>query len=75
MLNILIKGSGSYIPEIEVENLSFAEHPFFFSNGKKFQSSNEEVLEKFQEITGIYARRYVKSPRETFSVSRQSVQA
>jgi 3-oxoacyl-[acyl-carrier-protein] synthase III len=66
MLNILIKGSGSYIPEIEVENLSFTEHPFFFSNGKKVQSSNEEVIEKFQEITGIYARRYVK-PDQTCS--------
>ena len=59
MLNTIITGSGSYVPEIEVENMSFNENPFCFDDGRRIQDSNAQVIDKFKEITGISARRYV----------------
>ena len=59
MLNTLITGSGSYIPEVEVENISFIENPFCLDDGSRIQNSNQETIKKFQEITGIRTRRYV----------------
>lgn len=58
-LNSIITGSGSYIPEVEVENINFIENPFCFDDGRRIQNSNTDVIEKFQQITGIQARRYV----------------
>jgi len=52
-------GSGSYIPEVEVENDRFIENPFCFDDGRRIQNDNTSVIEKFQEITGIRSRRYV----------------
>lgn len=59
MLNTIMTGSGSYIPEVEVENVNFIENPFCFDDGRRIQNDNTQVIEKFQEITGIHARRYV----------------
>ncbi len=60
MINSVIIGSGSYIPEVEVENISFVENPFCFDDGRRIQNDNVATIQKFQEITGIQARRYVK---------------
>lgn len=60
MINSIITGSGSYIPEIEVDNISFIENPFFSDDGRKIQSGNLDVINKFKEITGIQTRRYVR---------------
>jgi len=59
MLNTVITGSGSHIPEVEIGNIDFIENPFCFQDGKRIQNNNHDVIEKFQEITGIQARRYV----------------
>ena len=59
MINTVITGSGSYLPEVEVDNIKFIENPFCLDDGRRIQNSNQEVIDKFQEITGIQARRYV----------------
>jgi 3-oxoacyl-[acyl-carrier-protein] synthase-3 len=59
MRNTVITGSGSHIPEVEIENMNFIENPFCFADGRRIQNNNQDVIEKFQEITGIRARRYV----------------
>ena len=59
MLNTIITGSGSYIPEVEVDNTSFIENPFCLDGGGRIKNNNQEVIDKFEEITGIHARRYV----------------
>lgn len=59
MINSVIIGSGSYIPEVEVENISFVENPFCFDDGRRIQNDNTRTIQKFQEITGIESRRYV----------------
>lgn len=69
MLNSIITGSGSYIPEIEVENVSFIENPFCFQDGRRIQNNNQEVIEKFEEITGIHARRYVNDQQSCSQIA------
>lgn len=69
MLNTVITGSGSYIPEIEVENINFIENPFCFDDGRRIQNNNQDVIEKFQEITGIRARRYVEDSQSCSQIA------
>ena len=69
MINTLITGSGSYIPEVEVDNISFIENPFCFDDGRRIQNNNQEVIEKFQEITGIRARRYVDNSQSCSKIA------
>lgn len=57
--NIMITGTGSYIPPNVVTNQDFAKNLFFDEGGKAFEASHEEIAEKFKAITGIEERRYV----------------
>jgi 3-oxoacyl-[acyl-carrier-protein] synthase-3 len=57
--NILISGTGSYIPTEIVTNEDFSVNAFFDTDGKPFEIVHEEIAEKFQAITGIAERRYV----------------
>lgn len=59
-MNIKITGSGSYIPEIIVNNLDFSNHQFMNEDGSPFGYSNETVIGKFKGITGIDERRYAQ---------------
>ena len=58
--NVIISGTGSYIPEIIVSNDTFSENEFYDAAGVVFESSHEEIAEKFRQITGIEERRYVR---------------
>ena len=55
----VIIGSGSYIPSRKIPNDYFLNHTFYQADGKRFEKSNEEIIRKFREITGIEERRYV----------------
>ncbi len=55
----VIIGSGSYLPTQKITNDDFLTHTFFDSEGKKLTKSNEEIVQKFSDITGIVERRYV----------------
>lgn len=55
----IITGSGSYLPTRIIKNSDFLSHTFFDDSGNKLQQSNEEVIRKLTEITGIVERRYV----------------
>jgi 3-oxoacyl-[acyl-carrier-protein] synthase-3 len=57
--NIIITGTGSYIPTEIVTNQDFSGTSFFDTEGKAFEIVHEEIAEKFQAITGISERRYV----------------
>jgi 3-oxoacyl-[acyl-carrier-protein] synthase-3 len=57
--NIVITGTGSYIPTETVTNKDFAKNEFFDEGGKAFDATHEEIAEKFRAITGIEERRYV----------------
>lgn len=57
--NILITGTGCYIPPGIIKNLDFSGNVFFDINGSKFEGTGEEIREKFLAITGIAERRYI----------------
>ncbi len=59
-----IIGSGSYIPTVQVTNEHFLDHDFFEPNGKKIETPNEEIIEKFKDITGITERRYAAADQQ-----------
>src|SRR5210317_2030325 len=58
MLRTVITGSGSYIPEELIENKDFLKNSFYTPEGKLFENSTSDIIEKFYAITGIKERRY-----------------
>lgn len=57
-MNIKITGVGSYIPELVERNTDFHQHEFLNVDGSTIDHSNEIIVEKFKDITGIIERRY-----------------
>lgn len=57
----IITGSGSYIPQRQVPNSAFLNNRFFESYNQPITRPNEEIIERFQQITGIDERRYIDS--------------
>jgi len=57
--NIIISGTGSYIPTEIVTNEDFSGNIFFDNEGRAFEIVHEEIAEKFKAITGIKERRYI----------------
>ena len=64
-MNVKITGSGTYIPSLIQDNSKFLDRVFFDIDGKKIETINEEIVEKFQKITGINERRYAKDELNT----------
>lgn len=58
-MKAVITGTGSYIPTERVTNADFANNDFFTPESESFSISNQEIADKFQEITGIGERRWV----------------
>lgn len=55
-----IVGTGSYIPTRKIGNDYFRDFTFFDHCSKQpFEKSNEEIIQKFQEITNISERRWI----------------
>jgi len=59
MINSIIVDTGSYIPTKIVPNSEFFNNEFYGEDGLRLSQPNEEIIRKFQEITGIESRRYV----------------
>ena len=68
-MNIKITGTGSYIPEIVQDNSKFLDRNFFDDEGNRIETKNEEIIEKFQKITGIRERRYAKDELNTSDIA------
>ena len=68
-MNIKITGTGSYIPEIVQDNSKFLDRNFFDNEGNRIVTKNEEIIEKFQKITGIRERRYAKDELNTSDIA------
>ena len=56
--NVVFNGVGSYVPEKIVPNAHFLQHEFYMEDGTLFDIPNEEIIRKFEKITGIQERRY-----------------
>ena len=60
MPNTIIIGSGSYIPTKIIGRDHFMDSVFYTDEGDKINKPNEEIIQKFVEITEIENRRYLE---------------
>lgn len=68
-MSVLITGSGSYIPEMQVANDEFKSHSFYNLDGTRIDKDPQEIIEKFKAITGIEERRYVRDDQQTSDIA------
>lgn len=61
----LITGTGSYIPSKVVKNEDFLNYSFYESTGAAIDKDNQEIVDKFAEITTIEERRYAEDNQVT----------
>ncbi len=54
----VITGTGCYIPEVIKTNRDFTAQNFYAEDNQLIETDPREIVEKFQEITGIEERRY-----------------
>jgi len=65
----IITGSGSYIPSITIKNEHFLDYSFFDPATRlPLDRNNQEIIEKFREITSIEERRVCTSEETTSSI-------
>lgn len=69
MISSKIIGTGSFIPGIKVENSAFLQAHFLNDDGSELAAANEIIIDKFQKITGISERRYVKATHNTSDIA------
>jgi len=65
----VIVGTGSYIPPTRVLNDDFLDHQFYDSKGILLDQTNEQIVRKFEQITGITERRYVTEDLVTSDIA------
>ena len=65
----VITGTGSYIPSRRIKNEDFLTNEFYDIDGKKLEKTNQEIIDKFLEITTIAERRYVNHNLTTSDIS------
>jgi 3-oxoacyl-[acyl-carrier-protein] synthase III len=58
MFRSVITGIGSFIPPHIQSNLDFTKHYFYSDNHEPLSTPPDEVVKKFEQITGISERRY-----------------
>lgn len=58
VLKTVITGTGSYVPSIVKTNRDFTVHNFYAEDNSRIDTDPTEVVNKFQQITGIEERRY-----------------
>ncbi len=65
-----IIGTGSYLPPQIIKNSHFLNHEFYEPSKKKIEGkTNEEIIQKFKEITNIEERRYVADDQLTSDIA------
>ncbi|MEI8049178.1 MAG: ketoacyl-ACP synthase III [Bacteroidota bacterium] len=65
----IITGTGSYIPTVKVKNSDFLTNVFFDSTEKVLEKKNQDIIDKFLEITTIAERRYVSDELTTSDIA------
>ncbi len=58
-LKTVITGTGCYIPEVIKTNQEFSKQDFYTEDAQLITVPSQEIVEKFQDITGIEERRYI----------------
>lgn len=74
MFRSVITGTGSYIPTEVKTNLDFAVHRFYAEDQTPIASPPQEIIKKFQKITGIAERRYAPKELNTSDIATLAAQ-
>ncbi len=69
MPNSIITGTGSYIPEVKIENSHFMQRDFYTSAHEKQVKENRDIISTFQDITCIRERRWVTDDLMTSDIA------
>lgn len=65
-IRTIIIGSGSYLPEVKIDNNHFLNYRFYDPVTRlPFERGNEEIIEKFREITNIEERLWSRPDQQT----------
>ena len=72
MLNSVIIGSGSYIPEKVIDSSYFMSAKFYDEKGEPINKPNEEIIQKFVDITEIKERRYVNDDENNSDIASKA---
>lgn len=71
-----IVGTGSCIPPQIIKNNYFLKHEFYTPSKQKIEDkTNEEIIQKFKEITNIEERRYVAEDQVTSDIAAEAIKA
>lgn len=65
----VITGTGSYIPSRRIKNEDFLKNEFLEKDGSKINKSNQEIIDKLEEISTISERRYVTDDLVTSDIA------
>jgi 3-oxoacyl-[acyl-carrier-protein] synthase-3 len=65
----IITGTGNYLPTRQIKNEDFLNTEFYDNDGTKLEKSNQEIIDKFLEITTIAERRYVTDDLTTSDIA------
>lgn len=69
MQNIILTGTGAYIPERVVKNDFFLNQEFYDENSNKYDAENTEIIQKFKDITGIEERRWLNEDQNSSDIA------
>ena len=69
MLRSIITGTGCYIPPVIKKNADFFTWSFYGGNNQPLTLPSEEVVTKFEQITGIGERRYAPDNFNTSDIA------
>jgi 3-oxoacyl-[acyl-carrier-protein] synthase-3 len=64
----VITGTGCYVPTVIKKNLDFNGQDFYGEDNLRISTPQQEIIEKFQEITGIEERRYLSENINTSDI-------
>lgn len=67
--NTIISGTGSYIPQVVIDNSQFTKQVFFEKDESFIDSPGEVVVKKFRDITGISERRWITEDQTCSSIA------
>ncbi len=68
-MGVKITGISCYIPSGTIKNKAFENNHFYNQDGSLFGNENEVIIKKFQAITGITERKYIKEELTTSDIA------
>lgn len=74
MPNTIIIGSGSYLPTRIIGREHFQDSVFYTDEGEKIDKPNDEVIQKFVDITEIENRRYLEDDEFNSDLGHRAAQ-